>query len=562
MGVTLSGLNGGMDWRSIVDQLIALDRIQITDLEDEKLVNETKISTINNVGSRMEDLDSALDALSDDEAFFGRTQSLADPDSTILSALARDRTLTGDYEFNITQLATQSTRDGTTNISNTLASSNDVSGVTVGTMSTSVQVTEGTFTVNGAQVTIETSDSLQDVFDAVSTATGGDVTASYDSSTDSITMTSASSANVVLGSPTDTSNFLVATKLFSNGTDTTSSTSALGALRFSDTLADANFATAVSGSGTISINGVDINYESTDTINSVIQSINDSSAGVTASYDAESDQIKLRNDATGSFGLTVTDVSGNLGEALGIASGGTVAVGVNAQYTLNGGATRTSNSNNLTSDSHGIEGLTVTAMELGSETVTVSVDNSDAKSKIETFISEYNDLIDYLENNTEISVDDSGDIETGLLSDNREMSRAISDLRRSLITTASGDNIRRLQDMGIDFESGTNKLEIDDEILLDDALEEFAADVDDVFNNPTNGIYAQVETVLDRFIEDDATIDTQTDSLKNTNDDIDDQIDQLERFIASKEQSMIDSFLAMEQAQQEFNNQLQAIQRI
>lgn len=551
-----------MDWRSIVDQLIALDRIQITNLEDDKLVNETKISTINNVGSRMEDLDSALDTLSSDTIFYGRSYSLGDPDSTVLSALAQENTLTGDYEFTITQLATQSERAGTTDISNTLAASSDVSGVTVGTMSTSVQVSEGFFTVNGQQVDIETTDSLQDVFDAISTATSGDVTGSYNSTTDSITLTSGSGAEVVLGSPTDTSNFLVATKLFSNGTDSTSSTSALGALRFSDSLADANFATAVSGSGTISINGVEITYEDTDSINTVIQNINDSSAGVTAAYDAESDRITLNNDATGSFGLTVTDVSGNLGEALGIASGGTVTLGVNAEYTLNGGSTLTSNSNNLTSDSHGIEGLTVTAMELGTETVTVGVDNSNAKSKIETFISEYNDLIDYLENNTEITVDDNGDIETGLLSDNREMSRAISDIRRALITSTDGANIKRLQDMGIDFEPGTNKLEISDETLLDDALEEFAGEVDDVFNNSTEGLYAQIDAVLDTFIEEDATIDVQTESLQNTNDDIDDQIDQLERFIASKEQSMVDAFLAMEQAQQEFNSQLAAIQRI
>ena len=562
MGVTLSGLGGGLDWRSIVDQLIALDRIQIRNLEDDKSVNETKISTLNGVKNRMDDVESALDALNSDTAFYGRTQSLSDPESTVVSALASANTLTGDYEFNITQLATQTTREGSTNIANTLASSSDVSGVTVGTMSTSVQVTDGIFTVNGAQVEFESTDSLQDVFDAISTATGGDVTASYDNTTDTITMTSSSSADVVLGSPTDTSNFLVAAKLFSNGTSSTSSTSQLGALRFSDTLADANFSTAVSGSGTIEINGVEITYEDIDTINTVIQSINDSSAGVTARYDADSDKITLTNDATGSFGLTVNDVSGNLGEALGINTGGTVTLGVNAQYTLNGGSTLTSNSNNLTSSSHGIEGLTVTANELGTETVTVSVDNGDAKDKINKFITEYNDLVDYLERNTETSFGDDGEIETAILSDNREMAAVISELRRSLITTGSGDNVKRLQDMGIDFEPGTNKLQVDDETLLDDALEEFAGEVDDVFNNETTGLFSLVTSVLDSYAEDDSTIDTATDALRGENDDIDDQIDQLDRFFTQREESMVNAFLAMEQAQQEFNRQLQAISRI
>ena len=562
MGVTLSGLGGGLDWRSIVDQLIALDRIQISDLEDDKSVNETKISTLNGVKSRMDDVESALDDLNSSTAFYGRTQSLSDPDSTVVSALASDNTLTGNYEFNITQLATQTTREGSTNIANTLASSTDVSGVTVGTMSTSVQISEGIFTVNGAQVEFESTDSLQDIFDAISTATGGDVAASYNNTTDTITMTSGSGADVVLGSPTDTSNFLVATKLFSNGTDSTSSTSQLGALRFSDSLADANLSTAVSGSGTIEINGVEITYEDTDTLNTVIQSINDSSAGVTARYDADSDKITLTNDATGSFGLTVNDVSGNLGEALGINTGGTVTLGVNAEYTLNGGSTLTSNSNNLKSDSHGIEGLTVTANELGTETVTVSVDNSDAKSKINQFISEYNDLIDYLERNTQTSVGDNGEIETAILSDNREMSAVISEIRRSLLITGEGSNVKRLQDMGIDFKAGSNQLEVDDEILLDDVLEEFAGEVDDVFNNETSGLFASITTVLESYAEDDSTIDTATDALKGQNDDIDEQIDQLDRFFTQREQSMVDAFLAMEQSQQEFNRQLQAISQI
>ena len=232
MGVTLSGLNGGLDWRSIVDQLTALDRIQISNLEDDQAVNETKISTLNGVKSRMEDLESSLDALNRNDSFFGRQASIADSESNILSALASSNTLTGDYEFNITQLATQTTRDGTSNISNTLAASSDVSGVTVGTMSTGVQVSDGTFTVNGAEVTFESADSLQDVFDAINTATGGDVTASYDSGSDTINLTSASNSEIVLGSPTDSSNFLSATRLFSNGTDSVSSNSSLGALPF------------------------------------------------------------------------------------------------------------------------------------------------------------------------------------------------------------------------------------------------------------------------------------------------------------------------------------------
>ncbi|MFO1511611.1 MAG: hypothetical protein U1F83_01645 [Verrucomicrobiota bacterium] len=70
-------------------------------------------------------------------------------------------------------------------------------------------------TVNGKQITINASDTLQTVFNNIQAATGGNVTGSYDSATDSITLSSASP--IVVGSATDTSNFLQVARLNNNG---------------------------------------------------------------------------------------------------------------------------------------------------------------------------------------------------------------------------------------------------------------------------------------------------------------------------------------------------------
>ena len=67
-----------------------------------------------------------------------------------------------------------------------------MSGLTVGAANFATAVTAGNFTVNGAQVSIATTDSLKDVFDKIATATSNAVTASYDSTTDKITLSSAS----------------------------------------------------------------------------------------------------------------------------------------------------------------------------------------------------------------------------------------------------------------------------------------------------------------------------------------------------------------------------------
>ena len=98
-------------------------------------------------------------------------------------------------------------------------------------------VTAGTLTVNGEQVTIATDDTLQEVFDKISTTTSGAVTGAYDNATDKVTLSSASP--IVLGSATDTSNFFAAAKLYNNGTGSVASSFALGVVRTSATLEDA-----------------------------------------------------------------------------------------------------------------------------------------------------------------------------------------------------------------------------------------------------------------------------------------------------------------------------------
>jgi flagellar hook-associated protein 2 len=109
----------------------------------------------------------------------------------------------------------------------------------------STAITAGTFTVNGKQVTVATTDSLQDVFDAIASATNNAVTASYNSTTDEITLLKSSSA-ITLGSAADTSNFLQVAQLYNNAGTSVSSTSALGRVNTTATMSDADLATAIS----------------------------------------------------------------------------------------------------------------------------------------------------------------------------------------------------------------------------------------------------------------------------------------------------------------------------
>ena len=151
--------------------------------------------------------------------------------------------------------------------------------------------------------------------------------------------------------------------------DTVTSASAVGGINLDKLLSSSNLATPINdgggGNGEFLINGVAIDFNaSTDTINSVLQAINDSAAGVTATFDASNNQFQLTNTTTGNVGISLQDVTGNFLAATGL-SGGSLQPGTNLQYSVNGGGTLTSQSNTIDSSSSGITGLSVTALGAG-----------------------------------------------------------------------------------------------------------------------------------------------------------------------------------------------------
>ena len=214
-GISLSGLASGLDWQTLVANLMTAERMPETAWKTQQSTNSSKISMIGTINTDLTALQTATQALN--HSVFGATTStLSDP--TIGTATSTPNTLTGVYNFQVNSLATTSSLVGKSNVGAPISNSSNVSGVTIPTMSLTNPPTPGIFTVNGKQITVTSTESLQDVFDAIAAATSNAVTASYNpasgSSGDTVTLTS--SSPISLGSPADTSNMLTALKLFSN----------------------------------------------------------------------------------------------------------------------------------------------------------------------------------------------------------------------------------------------------------------------------------------------------------------------------------------------------------
>lgn len=554
MGIQISGLLSGaaFDWKSVVDQLIAADSIPITTLQTEKATNTTQISALGEIKTSLQELQDSLQTIRSGDPFKARTVTSSDATSTWIATSSSGAKI-GSYEIEVTQLATESHVDGTANIGSALTTSSDVSSLTLSSMRTATAVTTGssTFTVNGGLVTIASTDSLQSVFDAISTATSGDVTASYDSGTDKVTLTSGSGKEIVLGANNDTSNFLSVMGLSNNGTSTVASSSNLGVVKTTATLSSAGLATTptanTGGDGTFAINGVSVSYNlNTDTLSSIISKINASTAGVTASYDSTKDRVILTNDSTGDTGMSVKDTSGTLLTALGL-TGVAVTRGDNAKFAVNGGDTIVSKTNTLSSAISGIAGMNITVNSKGTQTLSVHSDSTSMQTVVEDLITKFNAVQDLIEKDTAITT--SGSTTTSsVLSSNHEVQEWARKLQQSVFQTLTSvtGSIQNIDDLGIDFDGTSGNLKIADTSKLSNALTNNPDDVQAFFSVGGNGMVPVLYEVLTNMISSDAT---QADRIVKKNSDIDDQITTLQARLATERETLTASFTRMLDAQ-------------
>jgi flagellar hook-associated protein 2 len=239
--LALSGLASGFDWQSVITQLVAVERSPETQWQAQQSALAQQNIAPGGIKTELGTLQNALTVLKDPTFFDSRTATASD--AALASATADSGTALGTYGFNVSQLASAAVWKGTAGVSGPLSSQDDVSALTLSAAPFAQAVTAGTFTVNGKQITIATGDTLKSVFDQISTATDGAVTASYSSASDKITLSG--SAGIVLGSGADTSNFLQVAKLSNNGTGSVTSAAKLGSAQVKRPLSQGNFATAV-----------------------------------------------------------------------------------------------------------------------------------------------------------------------------------------------------------------------------------------------------------------------------------------------------------------------------
>ncbi len=551
----LSGLASGMDWTSIINEMVSIQEAPETLMKAQQTTLAAQKASYTTIGTDLATLQTDVATLMDPTFFSSRTASAAN--ALVASATAATGTPLGSYLFKITQLAAAASWQGAAAAVNPLSTTSSLAGVTVGNAGFATPLTAGTFTVNGKQITIATTDTLQSVLTQINTDTG--LTASYNPATDEITLSGASP--IVLGNAKDTSNFLQVAQLYNNGGGTITSASPLGGINLENVLSSSNLATAIndggSGNGQFLINGVAIDFNaSTDTINSVLQKINDSTAGVTATYDASNKQFQLTNTTTGDVGMTLQDVTGNFLAATGL-SAGALQRGTNLQYSVNGGGTLTSESNTINSSTSGITGLSVTALAVGSTAVTVQSDTATIATAITSFATDYNAVQNYISTQTAATASSTGTVTAGTLTGDMNVEGLATELRQ-LTDAAPGTvgNAPDLNALGVASNGKDNTLAVNS-TTLDAALAGNLGAVQQLFTDPTHGLATTLNKYLNNTTGLKGVLATQEASFTQQSKDIGASITALQSRITQNETTLQNEFVAMETAINTINAQKQ-----
>ncbi|MCH7471331.1 flagellar filament capping protein FliD [bacterium] len=267
--------------------------------------------------------------------------------------------------------------------------------------------TDGFFTINGVQINVGDVNTVtvNEVLGAIN-ASGAGVTAYFDEANVRFYLRSNTSgpSGITLGGGGDTSNFLTIAGLLPDAGGVAVAGQVRGNIDTALPMAQAGFSQSVSG-GVFTINETMITIDvGVDTLEDVINKINSSGAGVTASYDPIADLLTLTqklDDGTTAFRISVGDPAdtSNFLESLNLTADTTVdtqigSVRQTSLLTVNG--TSYVRKSNTIDDVINKVTLSLNALTTGPESITVLTDSQRIEDAILDFLVEYNSSMELI----------------------------------------------------------------------------------------------------------------------------------------------------------------------
>ena len=417
--VQFSGLVSGIDWQGILQKLTQVAQIPGVQIQGQIATLTGQNTAYTTLLSDFQTLQGSLSGLATASNYFA--QSAASSQTSILTAqqTSGQTAAPGTTTIQSVQLATSTTATSGSALGTSFSAyystaplSQQPTGITAnnGTSAQGLPNAQGSVTINGVSVSYDvTSQSMATIVTNVNNAlhAAGDTNFSltYNAGSDSFSMTD--TKQITLGSPSDQGNILQVMELTNSpitgsGPYTLNGTK-VGSLQQNTALNKTNFAAGPINAGTtFSINGVTITIDPTsDSVANVLTKINQSSAGVVATYSQTTDTISLTSTAPGPQSIVLgspSDTSNFLSAVQLTPSTASMTAGKQAAVQV-GGQFYYSNSNTVTNVIPGVT-LNLLAPTTTPLTVTVGSNAQPATTAIQNFVTAFNQVIDDVNKDT------------------------------------------------------------------------------------------------------------------------------------------------------------------
>ncbi|MBB6732253.1 flagellar filament capping protein FliD [Cohnella zeiphila] len=407
MVTRITGLNSGMDIDSIVTQLMTAEKIPLDKMKQNKQTLTWKSDAYRDINKQLATLNTTLNKLRYSSQW--QTSSASSSDTSIATVTASTNSSASSHSLVVNSLATGAILKGsavskadvpltaTTPLASTTritAGENDQLSVTLDGSTKTITLTandpsDPSASYTPQQLADELQNQLNSSFGYKKVLVGLDG--------NNITMTPQGSADSL-------PQLTVGTYGSNSGLDALGFTSGQSfKINTASKLSDiaGQFNTPLSY-GTFSVNGVSFTYGADDTLASIINQVNASSAGVRMSYDSVTDQFSVVSKTTGASSIVeIKDGSGNLASALGFGSSNT-ASGTDAEVVIDGTTSHRS------SNSFTVDDISYTLVSADpSKTITVnSTQDTDAIfNSIKSFVDAYNTTMTLVKTRVNEAVD-------------------------------------------------------------------------------------------------------------------------------------------------------------
>ena len=199
-----------------------------------------------------------------------------------------------------------------------------------------------------------------------------------------------------------------------------------------------------------------------------------------------------------------------------------------------------------------IEGVTISSVAIGAgETLTVTTDKEAVTEKINTFIANYNGLIDTF--SALGSFNGSTDA-AGILIGDATLRGVQNLIRREMSSSVSGltGSFSTLAEIGLTT-GDDGKLSLDS-AKLSTVLDEDFDQIGELFS-ASNGIANTLDNAIEQYVSSAGILDTRTDGLQSRVDDITEQREALDRRLISLESRLLAQFTALDTLVSSLTNQ-------